>query len=62
MSIVAIDDHTPRRLSDSTQAWCEKTRVWLLLDRWGNVTASSVDQFPGLRVIEKPRARGYREY
>jgi hypothetical protein len=59
---VAIDDHVPRRLNDSTQAWCEKTRVWLLLDRWGHVSASSVDQFPGLRVIDKPRERSYREY
>ena len=47
---------------ESTQAWCEKTRVWLLLDRWGHVSASSVDQLPGLRVIDKPRERSYREY
>ena len=61
MSNLAIDDHVPRRLHDARQAYCEATRVWLLLDRWGNVTASSVDQFPGLRVIDMPRARRYAD-
>ncbi len=59
---VTLNDHEPRRLEGSTQAFCEATRVWLLVDRWGHVIASSVDQFPGLRVIEKPRETSYREY
>jgi hypothetical protein len=59
---VAIDDHVPRRLNDARQAYCEATRVWLLLDRWGHVSATSVDQWPGLPVIEKPRDRSYRDY
>jgi hypothetical protein len=62
MSGVAIDDRHPRHLSGATQSFCPQTRVWLLIDRWGHVVASRVDQWPGLRVIEKPRERSYREY
>jgi hypothetical protein len=59
---VTLNDHEPRRLDGATQGYCEQSRVWLMYDWRGSVIASSVDQFPGLRVIEKPRERGYREY
>jgi hypothetical protein len=62
MSGVAIDDHHPRHLSGATQSFCPQTRVWLLIDRWGHVVASSVDAWPGLPVRERPRAWGYGRF
>jgi hypothetical protein len=52
---LALDDHEPRRLEGSTQSFCPQTRMWLLIDRWGHVIASNVDQWPGLPVRDLPQ-------
>ena len=54
--------HQPRRLEGASQSWCPQTRVWLLINRWGHVVASSTEGWPGLPVIDMPRERSYREY
>jgi hypothetical protein len=59
---LALDDHEPRRLEGSTQSFCPQTRIWLLIDRWGHVIASNVDQWPGLPVRDLPRERRYSNF
>jgi hypothetical protein len=49
---MTITDYQPRRLDGASQADCEVTRVWLLVDKRGHVIASITD---GLGWIARAR-------
>ena len=55
-------DHEPRHLDGASQSWCPTTRVWLLINRWGHVVASSTEGWPGLPIRDLPRERRYSSF